>query len=291
MVVPDYLKTEYPFKSNYLDLRGIKLHYLDEGSGEPMVMVHGNPTWSFYYRNLVKKFSKTHRVIVPDHIGCGLSDKPQDLQDYNYTLERRISDLVDLISKLELKNITLVVHDWGGAIGFGYATLFPENVRKVIILNTAAFLISEIPFRISICKFPIIGSWLIRKFNAFARPAISMAVSKKMSDVVKKGYLLPYDNYENRIAISRFVEDIPMISNHPSYKILDTIGKTLHKVTCPKLILWGGKDFCFNKNFLNRWKEFYPEIENHIFENAGHYVLEDAGDEVGNKIEDFIARN
>jgi haloalkane dehalogenase len=108
------MKTLYPFESHFIDRNGLNYHYLDEGQGDPIVMVHGNPSWSFYYRNLASKLKESYRVIVPDHIGCGLSDKP-DSTSYSFTLQERVDDLEALLDTLDIKkNITLVVHDWGG---------------------------------------------------------------------------------------------------------------------------------------------------------------------------------
>jgi len=127
----------YPFESHWLDLDGLRYHYLDEGDGEVVVAVHGNPTWSFYYRDLVKALSDDWRVVVPDHMGCGLSDKPSD-DDYDYTLSRRIDDFGALMDDLDLTDINLVVHDWGGMIGLGWAVRNPERIKRLVILNTAA---------------------------------------------------------------------------------------------------------------------------------------------------------
>ena len=134
----DDIKDLYPFESNFLELEdGLKMHYIDEGEGEVLLMLHGNPTWSFYYRNLIQSFQKKYRCIAPDHIGCGLSDKPQD---YNYTLSTHIDNLEQLVNSLGLKDITLVMHDWGGSIGMGLAVRQPKLIKRLIIFNTAAFL-------------------------------------------------------------------------------------------------------------------------------------------------------
>lgn len=282
---PAWLEELYPFKSNFFNIEGHNLHYIDEGKGDPILMLHGNPTWSFYYRDLIKEFSTTNRVVAPDHIGCGFSDKPQD---YVYILENHISNIEKLVAKLSLKNITLVVHDWGGAIGFGMATRHPELIKKIVILNTAAYICDYIPPQINICRTPILGEALIRGLNAFAGPATFMAVEKPLKKAVKKGYLLPYNNYKNRIATAKFVTDIPMKKGHRSWSTLDTVEKNLSKLTCPKLVLWGRKDFCFNDYFLNRWKEIYPEAKFKVFEDAGHYVVEDAKDELIAEMRSFI---
>lgn len=275
----------YPFRSNYLQLGENNLHYVDEGQGQPMLMLHGNPTWSFYYRNLIKTFSPKFRTVVPDHIGCGLSDKPQD---YDYVLENHIQNTYKLIRFLDLKKIILVVHDWGGAIGFGLVTRYPELFDRIVILNTGAFRSEHIPARINLLKQGAFGEFLTRRFNLFAWPATFMTTTKKLPQKIKDGYLLPYNSYENRVAVARFVQDIPMEETHPSYKTLTDIENKLLSLKHPKLILWGGKDFCFDHHFFEKWVSLYPEASAYWYADAGHYVLEDALDEVSSKILDFV---
>ncbi len=286
MVRPDWLNKLYPFKSNFFKLKeNLSLHYLDEGKGEPILMLHGNPTWSFYYRNLAAEFSRSHRVIVPDHIGCGLSDKPQD---YEYTLKQHIDNLEKLVTHLKLRDIVLIIHDWGGAIGFGLLERHPELVKKIVILNTAAYTSEVIAFQINMCRIPVLAEQVIRRLNGFALTATYMAVAKKMRPEIRKGYLFPYDSYANRIATAKFVADIPMNPNHRSYQTLKNIELSLSKHHCPILILWGRKDFCFHDYFLNRWREIYTHATVKIYENAGHYVLEDAKDEIIAELKNFI---
>lgn len=277
--------SEYNFKSHFHKLNDLNLHYVDEGEGPAIIFLHGNPTWSFYYRNLINGLKDNYRCIAVDNIGCGLSDKPQD---YEYTLENHISNAIDLIKSLGLKNFSLVVHDWGGAIGMGVATRMKESVTSMVIMNTAAFKSKDIPFSISICKLPVIGEELVRHFNLFAWPATFMAPAKKLSKAAKEGLLYPYNNYQNRIATAHFVKDIPLTKNHRSYKTLDEIESKLPEITCPKLFLWGAKDFCFNLNFLKRWRDFYPSSKYKILEKAGHYLLEDEKEECLTSIKDFF---
>jgi pimeloyl-ACP methyl ester carboxylesterase len=279
------LQKVYPFRSNYLQLGEHNLHYVDEGSGQPILMLHGNPTWSFYYRNLIQTFSSKFRTVVPDHMGCGLSDKPQD---YNYTLEAHIQNTLKLVRFLDLKNIILIVHDWGGAIGFGLVTRYPELFDRIVILNTAAYRSEHIPQRINLLKQGKFGEWLTRKFNLFAWPATFMTTTKKLPRLIKEGYLLPYDSWENRIAVARFVQDIPMEESHQSYQTLLEIESKLKTLPHPKLILWGGRDFCFNHHFFEKWIEIFPDAHAHWYAKAGHYVLEDALDDVSSKIWDFV---
>jgi haloalkane dehalogenase len=290
VTIPVDLKKEYPFKENFITVGdGHKLHYVEEGkkTSPSVVMVHGNPTWSFYYRNVIKKLAATKHVIVPDHIGCGLSDKPQR---YNYTLENHINNLKTLIEKTlqEDETFDLIVHDWGGAIGFGLATAMPDRVGKVVILNTAAFTSKHIPKRINLCKIPFVGEQVVRRFNAFAKPATFMAVEVPLTPLIKKGYLLPYNNYSNRIATARFVSDIPMSPKHPTWAKLKDIETKLSTIKGEKLILWGEKDFCFNDNFYKKWLTIYPEAKTFLYKDAGHYILEDKQEDVIEKIGQFL---
>lgn len=285
----DAIKPLYPFRSHFFTIDGHRLHYLDEGSGPPILLLHGNPTWSFYYRELVREFSEHYRVIAPDHIGCGLSEKPQN---YPYTLSRHIDNLGRLLDHLRLTDITLGVHDWGGAIGFGYAARHPQRIRRFIVFNTAAF-IGPVPFRISICAWPIVGAFAVRGLNAFARAAIYMACKNRsrMTRQVKRGYLLPYRSYRSRVAVHQFVRDIPRQPNHPTRGLIESIDRSLAQFRDkPMIIFWGMKDFCFTEVFLNGWLERFPQAEVHHLPDAGHYVLEDAHDRIPPLLHDFLSR-
>ncbi|MFO7760362.1 MAG: alpha/beta fold hydrolase [Desulfobia sp.] len=280
----------YPFTPRTFELPdGSIISYLDEGSGPVIVMLHGNPTWSFYYRNLISLLRDEYRLIVPDHIGCGLSSKPQN---YPYHLKNHIDNLEILLSYLELKEHTLVFHDWGGAIGMGYAVRYPERIQALVVFNTAAFPAPDMPLRLRICRLPFLGSLIVRGLNGFARAAPYMAVTKKMDTEIVREYLKPYDSWENRIAILRFVQDIPMHENHPSWQTLLEIeaGLPLFKDR-PMLIAWGGKDFCFNDWFYKEWRRRFPKSESHYFPEAGHYILEDAFDKLGPVVRDFLERS
>ncbi|PIQ99080.1 MAG: alpha/beta hydrolase [Nitrospinae bacterium CG11_big_fil_rev_8_21_14_0_20_45_15] len=284
-------KELYPFDSHWHRLGELKYHYLDEGEGENLLMLHGNPSWSFYYRNLTSAFRNNYRCIVPDHIGCGLSDKPQN---YNYTLSQHIDNLENLVNKLEIKDLTLIVHDWGGAIGMGFATRRPELIRRLVIFNTAAFLSPHIPLSINLCRLPLFGDLAIRYFNAFAKGAVYRACKnrKRMTGQVKAGYLAPYNSPENRIANLRFVQDIPMSASVPSYSVVQNIQSKLHLFKDhPIQIIWGKQDFCFNDHFLNKWKSYYPKANVDVMEEAGHYVVEDAHEQIVPLLKEFLSTN
>lgn len=288
-VLPKKFQEIYPFKSHRIQTAsGYKMHYLDEGRGQPIIMVHGNPTWSFFYRNLVLGLRSNYRCIVPDHIGCGLSEKPQR---YPYLLDNHIENLSRLVRSLKLKSFHLIVHDWGGPIGIGMAQQFPDQLKQIIILNTAAFPSGHIPFSISLCKKPFLGTLLIRGVNGFARGATFMAVEKALSPLVKKAYLFPYNNWHNRIATLRFVQDIPLSDNHRSWDTLKGIERGLSFLNNkPMLICWGAKDFCFNDHYLKEWLRRFTNAQLRRYAKAGHYLLEDAGDEILESIQEFLKK-
>lgn len=285
--LPDWLRVPYPFEPKRFDTgRGV-ISYLDEGSGdEAVVMVHGNPTWSFYYRNLVLGLRDRVRCIVPDHLGCGLSEKPQD---FPYTLSEHVKNLRSLLDRLNLRKIHLIVHDWGGPIGLGAALQKPEQLGRVVLLNTAAFADTIVPWRIRLCRAPVLGEWLVRGLNGFAWPATWMSVTTPLSRDVKRGFLYPYDNWANRIATHRFVVDIPAGKGGASDRALAEIEPKLTILRDrPVRILWGGRDFCFNRHYYNRWKVLLPGADADYFETAGHYVLEDAGEQCLQEIVGFL---
>jgi len=259
------LAKHYPFESHYLDLDGLKYHYLDEGSGGPtVVMLHGNPSWSFYYRNLVLAMRGSNRCIVPDHIGCGLSDKPGD-DRYDYTLPRRVDDLERLLDSLELpEKITMVVHDWGGMIGMAWAVRHPERIERLVIMNTAAFPLpaaKPFPLGLRICRDSWLGTWLVRGFNAFSRGAAMVGCkAHPMSAELQTLYQLPYDSWQNRIATLRFVQDIPLKPGDRNYELICSVAEGIQQfANRPMLICWGELDFVFDRHFLAEWqRRFRP---------------------------------
>jgi len=278
----------YPFTHRYLDVGGVRMHYVDEGTGRPVVLLHGNPTWSFYFRELIAALRVDHRVIAPDHVGCGLSDKPGR---YPYTLRTHIDNLGRLLDHLQLEDVTLGMHDWGGAIGFGFAARQPERVQRFIVFNTAAFF-GRLPWRIRVCRAPLFGSLAVRGANAFVRGALRMACRNRarMTPEVRRGYLLPYDSYAHRVAVLRFVQDIPLHPSHPTYPLVESIQNSLPRFRSRSmLVLWGMRDFCFNERFLAGWIERFPQAEVHRFAAAGHYVVEDAAEEIIAHVRRFLA--
>jgi haloalkane dehalogenase len=257
-------------------------------------MLHGNPSWSFYYRRLAQARAVVHRVIVPDHVGCGLSSKPSD-SEYDFSLERRIGDLEALLNHLALDaGLTLVVHDWGGAIGLGFATRHPERIARLIILNTAAFHLprtKSFPWPLWLCRDTPLGAWLVRGINAFCRGTALVGCRRQpMPRAIRNAYLAPYDSWAHRIAIHRFVQDIPLGPGDRCYDVVSRIEERLPLLASrPMLIAWGMRDFVFDRHFLEEWQRRFPAAELHRFPEAGHYVLEDEHERLIPLIGSFLA--
>jgi len=284
-------RTLYRFESHEVPIAGgQRLHYLDEGRGPVLLLLHGNPSWSFYWREVVRALRDRYRVVVPDHVGCGLSSKPHP-SEYPYSLERRVADINELIERLDLREITLVAHDWGGAIGMGAAASAPERFARFVLMNTAAFRSSRCPLRIRLCRLPLLGRLGVQGLNLFARAALRMAVAdpKHLSPAVRAGLLAPYDNWRHRTAIYQFVRDIPLRPGHRSYKVLQEIEDSLARFRDhPVCLIWGMRDWCFTPAFLDRFIEFFPAAEVHRLADAGHYVVEEAPGEVTRYIRRFL---
>jgi haloalkane dehalogenase len=281
----------YPFESHFLSLGPHRLHYLDEGVGEPLLFVHGNPTWSFYWRNLILGLRDRHRCLAIDHIGCGLSDKPQD---YNYTLAQRIDDLSKLVERLDLTGITLLAHDWGGAIGLGALLHLEERFARIILFNTGAFPPPFVPWRIAACRTPLLGTLAVRGLNAFARGALTMAVERpeRMTADVRAGLLAPYDNWAHRVAVDHFVRDIPFSPRHPTWQTLEQIEAGLASLAhLPIQLIWGMRDWCFRPSCLDRFVQHWPNAEVERLADCGHYVVEDAHERIVPLVRDFLERH
>jgi haloalkane dehalogenase len=281
----------YPFESHFLHRGPAFIHYLDEGAGEPLLFVHGNPTWSFYWRNLILGLRDQNRCIAVDHMGCGLSDKPQD---YNYTLQQRIDDLAEFVQQLDLRAITLLAHDWGGAIGLGTTQRLPERFARIVLFNTGAFPPPFVPWRIAACRTPVLGTFAVRRLNAFARAAIWMAACKRkrMTADVRRGLLAPYDNWANRVAVERFVQDIPFSSEHPTWQTLERIEAGLPALADkPIQLIWGMRDWCFRPECLERFVKHWPQAEVHRLADCGHYVVEDAHERIVPLVRKFLQQN
>ncbi len=280
------IKDIYPFEARYAKIKGYDYHYVDEGSGDPIVMVHGNPTWSFLFRRLVADLGDSYRVVAPDHLGFGLSDKPSNIP---YRLETHIDNFEEFMLSLDLEDVTLLVHDWGGPIALGFAVRHPEKVKRLIITNTAAFASVQIPWRLALCKTPWLGWKLMVDMNLFIKKALTTTVEKPLAENVKLGYTLPFKNKADRMAIGKFVQDIPMKPEHPSFEVLLGVehGLWMFRDT-PVSVIWGMRDWCFTPDFLERWIDIFPHADILKLKQAGHWLFEDAHEDIAPFIRHFV---
>ena len=285
------VRAEYPWPGQDLELpNGHRLHYVDEGEGPPLLMVHGNPTWSFYYRTLVKGLSADHRCVVVDHLGCGLSDKPAD---YSYTIADHVDNLVALVDHLDLRDATLVVHDWGGPIGYLAALRRPDRFRRFVVFNTAAFLL-PLPKSLLALRFPLYGPVFVQGLNGFLKGGFRWITGdpKRFTGAVRDGYLAPYDSWAHRRAILRFIQEIPIEQNHHNRPLLTELGDQLHTLTDkPHLIIWGKKDWIFHPGYLEEWKKRVPDAEYHEYADVSHWVVEEAHERILPLVTDFLSRH
>jgi cis-3-alkyl-4-acyloxetan-2-one decarboxylase len=293
---PALYRDLFPFSPHFMNNGGLRYHYIDEGSGDPIVMLHGNPTWSFYYRRLIHALSPRYRTIAPDHIGCGLSEKPAS-HEYDYTLSSRVADFGRFLDHLDVKeNITLVLHDWGGMIGMAWAVRNPERISRIVLMNTAAFFPpsgKSLPIRLRVIRdMKWLSTPAVLGLNLFAGSALYMAVNKPLSPEVKSGLIAPYNSWKNRIATLQFVLDIPIRKTDPAFSLVKSVENRLPSLNhIPFLICWGAHDFVFDIDYFNEWRQRFPRAQIHLFQDAGHYVLEDAPERVTGLVKRFMEQN
>jgi len=278
--LPAELRDLYPWSGHTLTLKdGHALHFLDEGSGPPVLMVHGNPTWSFYYRRLVQALQADRRCVVPDHLGCGLSDKPKD---WGYRVPDHVDNLCELIRALDLQRITLVVHDWGGAIGYAAAIRMPERFERFVVFNTAAFLL-PLPKALLALRIPGYSHLVVQGLNGFLRLGMRLGVGhpESFAGAVRRGYFAPYGTWAERKVIRRFIEEIPIESNHPNRELLQTLDRGLPPLLRhPHIVFWGARDPVFHTGYLAGWRQRLPQAEFHVYDDASHWVLEEAHERI-----------
>jgi haloalkane dehalogenase len=288
--LPPPVRSLYPFESRYSTLAsGHRMHYLDEGAGPTLLMLHGNPTWSFYYRSLILGLGDHYRCVVPDHLGCGLSDKPQD---WSYDIRAHADNVCQLITALDLRDVTLVVHDWGGPIGYLAALQHAERFRRFVVFNSALFL-EPLPRLLTALRFPMVGPLLVRGLNAFLRAGLATSIEnrRQFTRAVRAGYLFPYDSWANRVAILRFVEEIPIAREHPNRALLAELASQLPRVADrPHLVIWGLRDRVFHRGFLSGWRQRVPAAEIHAFEDASHWVVDEIPERVTSLMRTFLNR-
>lgn len=281
-------RNEFPFQSRFFNVPAGRLHYIDEGKADhALVMVHGNPTWSFSYRHLIKGLSDKYRCIAPDHIGFGLSDKPQD---WDYLPESHAGNLKQLLDGLDLRSATMVVQDWGGPTGLSYALENPDKVTSVVIMNTWLWPVQGDPHyeRFSGFMGGFVGQFLIKRFNFFVRVVMKKAYGdrSKLTKSIHSHYIKALDTPQDRKGCAVFPKRI--IGSSPWLADLWSQKEKLKSKQA--LILWGKKDIAFRDKELSVWKNSFDHVEVHEFDRVGHFVQEELGPALCPLIDGFIDR-
>ncbi|AIE85055.1 alpha/beta fold hydrolase [Fimbriimonas ginsengisoli] len=275
----------YPFTPNYLQVEGGRMHYVDQGQGEPIVFVHGTPTWSYLFRHLIRDLSADgYRCVAPDHIGFGLSEKPADFSYSPGALTRNLGKLID---ELDLHDITLVIHDFGGPIGMGYAVDHPERIKRIVLLNTWVGDVSKEPAAEKIGKMAVgpLGKFLYLSSLSGPKMIKPLFVDRdKYTEEIQNAYFGPFLRKEDRhgtFALAKhLIESSAWFNEIWSCREV-LLGKQM-------MLLWGMKDPTFGEKTLNRiWHEF-PLAEVHTLKDAGHFALEENPRQVLNFMRDFL---
>ncbi len=264
----------YPFESHYAEVPDGRLHYVDEGQGETLLMLHGTPMWSFLYRHLISGLREDYRVVVPDHLGFGLSDKPPG---YSYRPEAQARNIAAFIEGLDLQDITLVVHDFGGPIGLSYALDNPARIRRLVIFNTWLW-----PLQADFQKVVVgrllgspLGRWLFLRFNFEVNVITPAAFGDRstFTRAIHDHYRAPLRDPIARQAVWVYAREL--LGSRDWYRGLWARRERLQGI--PTLILWGMKDPVFGPGYLARWREALPEAQTVTYPTTGHYVQEEQG--------------
>ncbi len=279
----DFLEKVFPFKRNWFERESIRIHYVDEGQGNPLVMFHACPMWSFAYRNLIRDLSADHRVIAFDLPGFGLSTAEKN---FDFTLNGYINITETFLEALEIEKATLVLHGWGGTVGMGYAVRHPRNIRSLVILNTLSFTPGSLPLRLHICRIPWLGAKLVVNLNML------LLGNRHHCKEIADAYDYPYRSCHSRYPLYRFVEDFPSVPESDSAQLIMEIeaGLWMFRST-PALIVWAMRDWLYTARQLKWWQRYLPGAEVHRLERAGRYIQEDAPDELIRFIRDFSVKN
>lgn len=276
MVGDRSLKRLFPYESRFINIAGYQMHYIDEGTGPVVLCLHGNPTWSFYFRHLIEELRHHFRVVAPDQIGMGLSDHPTDA---HFRAVNRIDHLEEFVTKLGLTRYSMVMHDWGGSIGTGLGIRNVAAVERLVYLNTTLTETESLPLLIKASASPFIGKWLTQYTRRFLKFTTNLGVVHKLPRAVKKCYYYPYRTVARRTAIWDFVADIPFDSTHPSYGDMLKLARDIPLLSeVPVKIVWGLRDPCFHREMLTKVSHHLPQADILEIPDASHLVLEDARD-------------
>ncbi|MGH2667684.1 MAG: alpha/beta fold hydrolase [bacterium] len=277
---------EYPFAPHTLDLAAGRMHYLDEGQGPPLVMVHGTPTWSFLYRHLIRGLASRYRCVVPDHLGFGLSDKPAT---WSYRPRDHAEHLRQLIEHLGLRHITLVVEDFGGPIGLAYALNRPGNVDRLVLSNTWMWSLRGDPHfeRFGRLAASPVGRFLYTRLNLSPRIILKLAVGRKaaFTKAIHRHYLGPFPFPRDRQGAWVLAREL--LGSSDWYESLWAQRATIRDM--PALIAWGMRDPAFRRQELERWTALFTDRRIVELADVGHLVAEEAGPVCAAEIDRFVS--
>jgi haloalkane dehalogenase len=274
----------YSWQPRYLEQDGLRMHYLDEGDGDPVVLLHGEPTWSFLYRKLIPPLARTARVVVPDYFGFGRSDKPVE-RDW-YTYDRHYGTVERFVEDLDLRHATVVAHDWGGPIGFRLAVEHPDRFERLVVLNTGIY-----------SGRPPGEAWLrfrafVRRVGTELRPGqlVQITCVSELADDVVAAYEAPYPTPESKTGLVMFPELVPDSPEHPSAARMLAVREALKSWPGRALVLFSDRDPIFLPRVGERFAELIPGAEPaETVAGAGHFLQEDKGDELGERIARWLA--
>lgn len=265
----------FPFRPHYCPLPAGRMHYLDEGSGHPVLLLHGNPTWSYLYRRFVRPLASTHRVIAPDHLGFGRSDKPAGA---DYCLGWHVDNLTAFVERLDLRDLTLVVHDWGGPIGLGFAVEQPERIRRLVLFNTWAFRLpagTRLHPLLEAIRQPGLGEKLVLEQNALVERGLPGGMCRPASPRLLAAYRAPFPDADSRRAMLAMVRDIPLGSQGETAARMGRIERGLGRLSAQVLVVWGGRDPVFPPSLVDLWRLHFPHARVELLPRASHFVQED----------------
>lgn len=278
-------KIEYPFAAHHFSINGQQLHYIDEGQGETILFVHGTPSWSFDYRNMIKKLKATHRCIAIDHIGFGLSNKPEQ---YDYSTKNHSNTLEQFILAKQLNNITLVVHDFGGPIGLNFAIHHPNKIKQLIIFNTWLWSSKDDPAFIKmkkLLKSPLL-SFLYRYLNFSPRFILPKSFgAHKISNKLLQQYTKPFANHKQRNGALAFAKSL--LTDQDWFEEL--WNKRSAIANKPTLFIWGMKDPVIQPHHLTKFLSAFTNATTTQLADCGHFPQEEQPQTVTKSIQQFLA--
>jgi haloalkane dehalogenase len=275
---------DYPFEPHYVEQDGLRMHYVDEGAGDPVLLLHGEPTWSFLYRKVILRLARVARVVAPDYLGFGRSDKPVERGWYTY--DRHYESIERLVEALGLRAVTVVVHDWGGPIGLRLAVERPDRVARLVVLNTGVG-----------AGRPPSDEWLrfrdfVRRVGTELRPGQLVRVSciSEISDEIVAGYDAPHPVPESKTGPLMFPELVPTEADHPSAAKMLEVREALRSWDKPALVVFSDSDPIFSPRAGERFAALLPGAgPAETLAGAGHFLQEDRGDELGERIARWLS--